>query len=59
MHSYFPFNLLGKLAQFWTTSPADDENIELALAALKALEMREQISNIVSVIFDSITKKEE
>lgn len=59
MHSCFPFNILGKLAQFLTTSPADDENIELALAALKALETREQLSNVVSAIFDSIIEKKE
>ena len=32
------FNLLGKLAQFFTTSKADDANIKLAISAITALE---------------------
>lgn len=35
---YAPFNWLGKLAQFFTTSKPDDANIELAIAAITALE---------------------
>lgn len=38
--SFFPFNILGKLAQFWTTSKPNDANINLAIAALGALESR-------------------
>lgn len=34
----FPFNLIGKLAQFFTTSHPEDSNIELAIAALSELE---------------------
>lgn len=36
--NYAPFNLLGKLAQFFTTSKANDANIELAISAITALE---------------------
>ena len=38
--SYFPFNVMGKIAQFWTTSKPNDQNIELAISALCALEKR-------------------
>lgn len=37
----FPFNLVGLIAQFWTTAIPDDSNIELAIAALKALEEKD------------------
>ncbi len=37
----FPFNLVGLIAQFWTTDTPDDSNIELAIAALQALEEKE------------------
>jgi len=36
----FPLNLIGKLAQFFTTSEPKRQNIELAIAALSALEHR-------------------
>lgn len=38
LRSTFPFNVLGKLAQFFTTSEPDNRNIELAIAAVSALE---------------------
>ncbi len=34
----FPFNILGKLAQFLTTSKPNDNNINLAITAMSALE---------------------
>lgn len=37
LHSIFPFNFLGKVAQFFTTIEPDDDNIELAIAALTEL----------------------
>ncbi len=37
LHSIFPFNLLGKLLQFFTTDEPDDDNIELAIVALTEL----------------------
>lgn len=36
--SYFPFNLLGKFIQLFTTAKPKDKNIKLAIAALKELE---------------------
>lgn len=41
LKNVFPFYLIGALAQFFTTSPADDENINLAICALTALEEKE------------------
>lgn len=38
LRSIFPFNVLGKLLQLYTTKRPDDSNIELAIAALDALE---------------------
>lgn len=55
--SVFPFNFIGNIAQFWTTSEPEDSNIELAIAALKGLEdrendlLREKIHDIVEEIF--------
>lgn len=36
--SLFPFNLIGKVAQLFTTSVPEDEHLELAIAALSRLE---------------------
>lgn len=36
--SFFPFNFIGNIAQFWTTSEPSDSNINLAISALKGLE---------------------
>ena len=47
----FPFNFIGELAQFFTTAKPEDSNIELAIAALSALEKRE---NLVDSFIDSI-----
>ena len=49
--SIFPFNLIGKLGQFFTTAKPEDSNIELAIAALSALEKYEISKN---VLYDSI-----
>ena len=43
----FPFNFIGKLVQFFTTSKPEDKNIELAIAAISALETKQQLSEIV------------
>lgn len=37
LHFIFPFNFLGKIAQIFTTAEPDDDNIELAIAALTEL----------------------
>lgn len=47
----FPLNLIGKLCQFFTTAKPEDSNIELAIAALSALEKYENKKNI---LYDSI-----
>lgn len=41
----FPFNLIGKLVQFFTTSKPEDKNIELAIAAISALEEKQKIKD--------------
>jgi len=38
----FPFHLLGKFGQLFTTSPSEDKNINLALCALNALLNKSQ-----------------
>lgn len=37
---FFPLNVMGNIAQFWTTSEPEDSNIALAIAALEGLEER-------------------
>lgn len=37
----FPFNFIGKIGQFFTTSKPQKQNIELAIVALSELERRE------------------
>ena len=49
--SAFPFNLIGKLGQFFTTAQPDDSNIELGIAALSALEKHE---NAKTLLYDAI-----
>lgn len=53
--SIFPFNFIGNIAQFWTTSEPRDSNIRLAISALKGLEdrvlLKEKIHSIVEEIF--------
>lgn len=50
----FPFNFIGKLVQFFTTSRPKKHNIELAIAALSALERRESLENMLSDAFSNI-----
>lgn len=40
MQSVFPFNFLGLLAQFFTTAQPEASNIQLAIAAVTALELK-------------------
>ena len=49
--SVFPFNLLGKIAQFFTTREPEDENIELAIAAITALENNEDFYKKLLLLF--------
>lgn len=53
--SLFPFNLIGNIAQFWTTSEPRESNIRLAIAALEGLEdrvlLKEKIHSIVDEMF--------
>ncbi len=56
-NSYIPFNLLGMLAQFLTTSEPDRDNIELAIAALSALETYCYEQNISQGSFSDLFKK--
>lgn len=51
-NTIFPFNVIGKLVQFFTTSKPERRNIELAIAALSALERKERFSDI---LFDSFS----
>jgi uncharacterized protein YqhQ len=50
----FPFNFIGKIAQFFTTSKPQNQNIELAISALSALERREFLEDILSDPFSNI-----
>ena len=57
---FFPFYTLGLLAQFFTTQKTNNESIELALAALKALEdyeftISKETSNSTESAIDSVT----
>ncbi len=52
----FPFNFIGKLAQFFTTSKPQKRNIELAIAALSALERRELLGDMLSDAFSNISR---
>lgn len=52
----FPFNFIGKIAQFFTTSEPNSNNIELAIAALSALERREILGDILTDDFSNISK---
>lgn len=53
----FPFNLIGKLGQFFTTAKPEDSNIELGIAALSALENRENLADIFCNNIDDIQDK--
>lgn len=37
---FFPLNVMGNIAQFWTTAEPEDSNIKLAIEALEGLEER-------------------
>lgn len=51
----FPFNFIGRLSQFFTTAEPEKHNIELAIAALSALErielFQDMLSDAISNIF--------
>lgn len=53
----FPFYLLGNLAQFFTTAKPEEENIELAIAALTELkekeDAKERIAKMIHNIFSN------
>lgn len=49
----FPFNFIGKIAQFFTTSKPERQNIELAIAALSALEKRELLGKMLSDVINN------
>lgn len=57
LHSLFPFNLMGKLAQFVTTKEPKDENLELAIAALSELKRREDRKEWISKVVNTALKK--
>lgn len=54
--SIFPFNFIGKIAQLFTTSNPEKENIELAIAAITALELTELLADMSSDDFNNIFK---
>lgn len=53
----FPFNTLGKLAQFWTTSKPNDTNINLAITAMSALERRYLLKNLTDLFVNELFKR--
>lgn len=56
--SFFPFNIIGKLAQFFTTSNPKRHNIELAIAAISALEEHESNRKLVTDCIDKVFNNE-
>ena len=56
--SFFPFNLIGKLAQFFTTSKPERHNIELAIAAISALEHHESHKKLIINSIDKVFNNE-
>lgn len=54
----FPFYLLGNLAQFFTTAKPEEENIELAIAALTELNEREEARERIAKMFSNILRKQ-
>lgn len=56
--SFFPFNLIGKLAQFFTTSKPESHNIDLAIAAISALESHESHRKLVTDCIDKVFNNE-
>lgn len=55
--NFFPFNTLGKLAQFWTTSKPNDANINLAITAMSALERRYLLENLINSFVNELSKR--
>lgn len=55
-NSIFPFNFIGKVAQFFTTSKPQRQNLELAIAALSALERKELLGDVQLDDFHSTLK---
>lgn len=55
--SLFPFNLIGNIAQFWTTSEPRESNIRLAIAALEGLEERVLLKEKIHSIVDEMFKR--
>ncbi len=55
--SFFPFNFIGNIAQFWTTSEPSDSNINLAISALKGLEDKVLLKEKIHAIVDEIFKR--
>ena len=55
--TFFPFNTLGKLAQFWTTSKPNDANINLAITAMSALERRYLLENLINSFVNELSKR--
>lgn len=57
LYGRFPFNLIGKVAQFFTTSKPKEQNLELAIRALSELEKREMLREMVAkYVHDALTK---
>lgn len=56
LRTIFPFNVLGKLGQFYTTRKPDNANIELAIAAVSALEEKQQFKENTLKLVKNIFK---
>lgn len=53
----FPFNVLGKFGQLFTTAKPDEENIELAIAALTELEKRSAFAEMFEESMNRMLKE--
>lgn len=47
----FPFNVIGNIAQLWTTTKPNDSNIRLAISALSALEHKVLLIEKIKSVF--------
>lgn len=56
--AFFPFNLIGKFAQFFTTSKPERHNLELAIAALSALESHEKHLELIRDCIEKVFNNE-
>ena len=56
-NTIFPFNVLGKFAQLFTTAKPDEENIELAIAAINELERRNSFAEMIEDAMDRVLKE--